>query len=80
MSATTRPEFGSVSEPTLYVAFELSAKQWKLAMTSGWGVDPVLRTVTSGDWRGVERAIAHARTRCTGTSSQAPAHSHLDGC
>ncbi len=63
MTATTRPEFRSVSEPTLYVAFELSAKQWKLAMTSGFGVDPWLRTVTAGDLRGVERAIQQARTR-----------------
>ena len=39
MIATTRPEM-SVSEPTLYVAFELGKKEWKLAMTSGFGVDP----------------------------------------
>jgi transposase len=63
MTATTRPEFRSVSEPTLYVAFELSAKQWKLAMTSGFGVDPWLRTVPAGDLRGVERAVQQARTR-----------------
>jgi transposase len=62
MIATTRPEM-SVSEPTLYVAFELSAKQWKLAMTSGFGIDPWLRTVAAGDLRGVERAISQARTR-----------------
>jgi transposase len=60
--ATTRPEM-SVSEPTLYVAFELGKKEWKLAMTSGLGVDPWLRTVASGDWRGVERAIAQGRAR-----------------
>ena len=35
MTATTRSEFRSVSEPTLYVAFELGKKEWKLAMTSG---------------------------------------------
>ena len=39
MTATTRPEM-SVSEPTLYVAFELGKKEWKLAMTSGFGVAP----------------------------------------
>ena len=44
MTATTRPEM-SVSEPTLYVAFELGKKDWKLAMTSGFGVQPWLRTV-----------------------------------
>jgi transposase len=63
MTATTRPEFRSVSEPTLYVAFELSAKSWKLAMTSGFGVAPWLRTVPSGDLRGVARAISQATTR-----------------
>jgi transposase len=62
MTAATRPEF-SVSEPTLYVAFELSAKEWKLAMTSGCGVDPWVRSVPAGDLRGVERAISQARTR-----------------
>ena len=63
MTATTRSEFGSVSEPTLYVAFELSAKQWKLAMTSGFGVAPWLRTVSSGDLTAVARAITQARRR-----------------
>lgn len=63
MTATTRPEFRSVSEPTLYVAFELSAKTWKLAMTSGFGVAPWLRTVPSGDLRGVLRVIDQAKTR-----------------
>ena len=62
MIATTRPE-KSVSEPTLYVAFELSKKGWKLAMTSGFGVAPWLRSVVSGDWRGVDRALAQGRAR-----------------
>ncbi len=62
MIATTRPEM-SVSEPTLYVAFELGKKEWKLAMTSGFGVAPWLRSVVSGDWRGVDRAIAQGRAR-----------------
>ena len=63
MTAATRSQLGSVSEPTLYVAFELSAKQWKLAMTSGFGVEPWLRTVASGDLVAVERAITQGRTR-----------------
>jgi len=70
MTATTRPEL-SVREATLYVAFELGKKNWILAMTSGFGVEPWLRTVTSGDWRGVERAIAEGRARC-GVSAGAP--------
>lgn len=63
MTATTRPEFRSVSDATLYVAFELSAKQWKLAMTSGFGVAPWLRTIASGDLGGLERAISQGKAR-----------------
>lgn len=63
MIATTRLEM-SVSEPTLYVAFELGKKDWKLAMTSGFGVEPWLRTVASGDLGAVERVLREARRRC----------------
>ena len=62
MIATTRPAL-SVNEPTLYVAFELGKKEWKLAMTSGFGIAPWLRNVVSGDWRGIERAIVQGRAR-----------------
>ena len=62
MIATTRPEM-SVSEPTLFVAFELAKQEWKLAMTSGFGVQPWLRTVASRDWMAVERALAQGRAR-----------------
>jgi len=63
MIAATRPAV-SVSEPVLYVAFEVGKKEWKLAMTSGVGVAPVLRTVASGAWAAVERALATGRQRC----------------
>jgi len=53
----------SVSEPTLYVAFELGKKTWNLAMTSGFGVAPWLRSVASRDWRSVERALAQGCVR-----------------
>ena len=56
----------SVSEPTLYVAFELGKKEWKLAMTSGFGVEPWLRTVASGDWRAVERVLGAGAARGSG--------------
>ena len=75
MTATTRPQFRSVNDPTLYVAFELSAKQWKLAMTSGFGVEPWLRTVASGDWGAVERAIRQGRPRFG-----LPADSAVESC
>jgi transposase len=53
----------SVSEPTLYIAFELGKKEWKLAMTSGFGIQPWLRTVASRDWPALARAIAQGRAR-----------------
>jgi transposase len=62
MIATTRPEM-SVSEPTLYVAFELSQQEWKLAMTSGIGREAWLRTVASGDLAAVQRAVQAGRAR-----------------
>ena len=54
----------SVNESVLYVAFELGKKDWKLAMTSGFGMQPWLRTVASGDLGAVERAIRSGRQRC----------------
>jgi len=62
MIATVRSEV-SVSESVLYVAFELGKKDWKLAMTSGFGVQPWLRTVASGDLSAVERALGSGRQR-----------------
>ena len=62
MIATTRPVL-SVSEPTLYVAFELSKKEWKLAMTSGFGVEPWVQPVASGDRTALTRVLARGRTR-----------------
>jgi transposase len=62
MTAPTHPPM-SVSEPTLFVAFELGKRDWKLALTSGFGVAPWLRTVRSGDLGGVERALRDGRRR-----------------
>ena len=62
MIAATRPEM-SVNEAALYVAFELGKKDWKLAMTSGFGVDPWVRTVPSGDLRAVARVLREGRRR-----------------
>src|SRR5471032_2097171 len=61
MTAMTRVV--SVNEPVLYVAFELSLKDWKLAVTSGIGVAPILRTVTSGDLAAVQVVLAEGRRR-----------------
>lgn len=62
MIATTRPTM-SVSEPTLFVAFELGKKEWKLALTSGMAATPWVRTVPSGDLRAVERTLSAGRAR-----------------
>jgi transposase len=62
MTATTRPEL-SVNEPTLYVAFELGKKDWKLALTSGFGIAPWLWTVASGDLEAVRDALERGRRR-----------------
>jgi transposase len=62
MIAAIRSEV-SVNEPVLYVAFELGKKEWKLAMTSGFGRQPWLRTIVSGDLGAVERAVCSGRQR-----------------
>src|SRR3989442_9918451 len=74
MTTTTHSANGSVRDSTLDVAFELGKKEWKLAMTSGFGVAPWLRTVGSRDWPGVARAIAQGRARL-GMSAAAPVRS-----
>ena len=60
MFAAVRSEV-SVNEPVLYVAFELAKKEWKLAMTSGFGVAPRLWTVAAGDLAAVGRALEKGR-------------------
>jgi transposase len=62
MIAAVRSEV-SVNESVLYVAFELAKKDWKLAMTAGFGVTPALRTVAAGDLGAVGRALQLGRER-----------------
>jgi transposase len=62
MTATTRPGL-SVNEPTLYVAFELGKREWKLAMTSGFGPEPWVVTVPSGDLAHVMCVLSEGRRR-----------------
>jgi transposase len=62
MIATTRPEL-SVRETPLFVAVELSQREWKLAMTAGFQVRPWLRTIAAGDFAAWEGAVAAARRR-----------------
>lgn len=53
----------SVTAPVLYVAFELARRQWKLAVSSGFGVVPIVRSVAAGDWRAVAEALGSGRRR-----------------
>lgn len=62
MPTTPRP-MESVREPRVYVAFELSLRDWKLALTSGFDVAPLLVTVPSRDLAAVQEAVAAARVR-----------------
>ena len=62
MIATTRPKM-SVREPMLFVAFELGKKEWKLAMTSGFGVEPWVKSVPGRELRAVTRALEQGRER-----------------
>jgi transposase len=47
----------------LYVAFELGKKEWKLALTSGFGVTAWLRTVAAGHLPAVVEAMRVGRAR-----------------
>jgi transposase len=53
----------SVREAVLFVACELSRREWKLALTSGFGVAPWLRTIAAGDLQALARVIAQGRLR-----------------
>jgi len=67
MTATTRSTM-SVAVPTLYVAFELSAKTWKVALTTGVGTTPWLRELRAGDWTAWARILVDGRRRFTLTA------------
>ncbi len=71
MTAMTHSTLGSVREAVLFAAFELGAKHWKLALTSGVGVAPWVKTVPAGDLGAVQRVLAAARRRF-GLAAAAP--------
>lgn len=48
---------------TLYIAFELSSKQWKLGFTIGFGQNPRIRTITAGDLEALQKEIGAAKER-----------------
>jgi transposase len=63
MAATTHPQGGSVLDGTLYVGFDLGKDTWTVAMTAGWGVEPVVRGLPAGDMVKLARLISQARAR-----------------
>lgn len=60
---TTTVTHVSNSVATLYVAFELSARSWKLAMTVGLGQSPRLRNVSAGDLAKVADEFRQAKRK-----------------
>jgi transposase len=69
MTSVSEP---TVSEPTLYVALELGAKNWMIAMTTGLGVRPWVSTVGAGNVKKVMEVLAQGRAR-GGLRATAPA-------
>lgn len=69
--ATTRRTECSAADAPLYVAFELSAREWKLACAPGGGVAPRLRTLRGDARLEVPRELAQAR-RHFGLAATAP--------
>ena len=68
---TTRSAMPSVASPALYVALELGKKEWKLGVTSGFGIAPWVRTVAAGHFDAIDRVLARARARF-GVAPDAP--------
>jgi hypothetical protein len=61
MAETTRQTECSAVR-TMYVAFELSGKMWRLAVTTDRGERPRHYSVASGDLGAVQERLARART------------------
>src|SRR5256885_8966480 len=62
-TAATHNEHENTTEATLFVAFELSEKTWKLGFTTGHGQKPRERTVTARHHERVLDEIAQAKHR-----------------
>jgi hypothetical protein len=62
-TAVTHHEQENTTEATLFVAFELSEKTWKLGFTTGHGQKPRERTVPARSPERVLDEIARAKGR-----------------
>ena len=63
MTTATHNAHYSVTEPVLFVAFELSEKTWKLGFTTGQGHNPRERTIAARDSKRLLDEVAQAKTR-----------------
>src|SRR2546430_16492193 len=70
-TATTRREWIPVAADTLYLAFDLGNRIWKLAFTTNAAQPPRIRTMPARDLERLKREIAGARARF-GLSPDAP--------
>ena len=61
MTETTQDQYSTF--PTLYLAFELSNKKWKLGSTIGLGQSPRERSIDAGDLPALEKEIGRAKQR-----------------
>src|SRR5258705_4579064 len=78
-TAAVHNEHGNTTEATLFVAFELSEKTWKLGFTTGHGQKPRERTVTARQHEHVLNEIAQAKRRL-GLPETAPVVSCYEAC
>jgi transposase len=62
-TATTRREWIPVAADTLYLAFDLGNRIWKLAFTTNTAQPPRIRTMPARDLERLKREIAGARAR-----------------
>lgn len=63
MNQTTRERESSESRAVMYLAFELSRKEWKLAFTMEAGQKPRLRTIAAGDVPKLQEEIRLAQQK-----------------
>lgn len=61
MEETTQPQYSTFT--TLYLAFELSDKKWRLGFTVGLGQKPRERVIAAGDLAALEEEIGLAKRR-----------------
>ena len=63
MAKKTTPQYFTESTSALYLAFELSSKNWKLGFSIGLGQKPRIRTIEAGDLDLLRSEIEGARKR-----------------